>query len=210
MGSNQELHGALRLSPSKVSTSSMQRLALIRERVNSLASRLPPKGRQKPVHEKFEDPDIRIRTPPKKHEPPEHCYETVDDSASIEDFLKSIKLENLVPVFAEHQISIQDLASITRQDLIELGVPLGPRNRILKYAEKLQVSDSVYNREASTEASSFLRPNSELSVSDAGSQSSNETLELLVKRLAQQQSLMMRAIEENRRTLELLKAKRPM
>lgn len=206
MTSNQEplRLNAGRLNADRPDRSSAKRLALIRERVNSLASRFSGREKTRPSNDKAEDLEYRIRTPPKKHEPPEHCVEDTDEYACVDEFLKALGLEDLSAAFTEHQVSLSDLASLTRQDLIEMRIPLGPRNRILKEAQKLEVSGSIYNRELSTEASSFQRPSSELSMSDGGSHASHESIELMLKRMAQQQSLMMRAIEETRRTLDML------
>jgi hypothetical protein len=183
-----------RLNSARSDRSTLHRLALIRDKVNSLASHLI----EKPSLDRTEDLDIRIRTPPKKHDTPEHCRD--EQFESTEDFLSHLGYGSLVPVFAEHQVSLADLATLSRQDLVEMQIPIGPRNRILKQIDLLQ--DYAFNREVSTEASSYLRPNSELSLSE--SESKAEPFEAVLERLERQQTVMMQAVEENRRTLQML------
>jgi hypothetical protein len=87
-----------------------------------------------------------------------------------------------------------------------MKIPIGPRNRILKAAEKLD--DSASNQEAWSEASSYLRYKSEASRSD--SDNSQESIGSVLEKLERQQDLMMKAIRENSRALELLMTKRPL
>lgn len=48
------------------------------------------------------------------------------------EFLKKLKLEEYAEVFSSHKISSSDLQYLTRQDLIDMKIPTGPRARILK------------------------------------------------------------------------------
>lgn len=50
----------------------------------------------------------------------------------IEHFLESLGLEEFVDRFNENRIESQDLPDLTEADLKELGLPLGPRKRILR------------------------------------------------------------------------------
>jgi hypothetical protein len=125
---------------------------------------------------------------------------------SIEDFLRLVDCAELASLFKAHQVTLQDLATLSRQDLAEMKIPIGPRNRILKAAEKLD--DSASNQEAWSEASSYLRYKSEASRSD--SDNSQESIGSVLEKLERQQDLMMKAIRENSRALELLMTKRPL
>ena len=47
--------------------------------------------------------------------------------------LKSLELENLVDCFNFHSIKFSDLFQLSKQDLLEMNIPIGPRNRIINF-----------------------------------------------------------------------------
>lgn len=49
----------------------------------------------------------------------------------IERWLKELDLEKYVDVFIAHEVGLRDLPHISENDLKELGLPLGPRKRVL-------------------------------------------------------------------------------
>ena len=50
---------------------------------------------------------------------------------NIREWLTALELEHLTPVFEEDQIGLRDLPLLSEDDLKELGLPLGPRRRVL-------------------------------------------------------------------------------
>lgn len=82
-----------------------------------------------------EENEIRVRTPPKKHSPDQWAKTKLDPLA---DFLNSVGLEELINVFNEHQVSFEDLQYITKEDLIDMNISIGPRNRIFNAISNLQ------------------------------------------------------------------------
>ena len=52
-------------------------------------------------------------------------------NCSIADWLKQHDLEAYLPIFVENQVDLRTLAVLTEADLKELGLPFGPRKRIL-------------------------------------------------------------------------------
>jgi hypothetical protein len=65
----------------------------------------------------------------------------LDLDSSVEEFLSKLKLQEYLSVFQTHRISSADLGLLTRQDLVDMNIPTGPRTRILKaLADKTQVS----------------------------------------------------------------------
>jgi hypothetical protein len=50
---------------------------------------------------------------------------------SLGDWLKSHDLERFVQIFAEHEIDLTTLGLLAESDLKEIGLPFGPRKRIL-------------------------------------------------------------------------------
>ena len=50
--------------------------------------------------------------------------------------LKTLDLENLLNEFDENYITFKDIFFLSRDDLIEMKIPIGPRNRILYFAEE--------------------------------------------------------------------------
>jgi len=55
---------------------------------------------------------------------------------SIDTWLSDLGLEQLHGVFAEEQISLDDLPYLSEQDLEKIGVPLGPRKRLMRAIAK--------------------------------------------------------------------------
>ena len=52
-------------------------------------------------------------------------------STSIADWLKTNDLEAYLPIFVENEVDLKTLEVLTDSDLKELGLPFGPRKRIL-------------------------------------------------------------------------------
>ena len=51
---------------------------------------------------------------------------------TVDDWLECLGLSQFVETFAENQIEFGDLSELTVEDLRELGIPMGPRKRLLK------------------------------------------------------------------------------
>ena len=51
---------------------------------------------------------------------------------SLVDWLKPLGLERYAPVFAENEVDLEALRLLAEQDLQQLGLPLGPRKKLLK------------------------------------------------------------------------------
>ena len=71
-----------------------------------------------------------------KTRPISEVRETVEkENLKIEDkleiFLRKLGLENYLYVFKANQISGKDLALLSKEDLVDMKIPIGPRNRIL-------------------------------------------------------------------------------
>ena len=52
-------------------------------------------------------------------------------AASLSEWLKSHELERFIEVFEENEVDLSTLRLLTESDLQELGLPFGPRKRIL-------------------------------------------------------------------------------
>ena len=64
-------------------------------------------------------------------------------SDSIAQWLEKLGLERYVEVFAGQEIVYDDLVELTDADLKELGIPLGPRKRLLKACATLAEAQST-------------------------------------------------------------------
>ena len=71
-----------------------------------------------------------------------------------ENWLRTHKLDKYVQVFLEHEIEFDDLIELTPDDLRELGLPLGPRKRILKL---IAASKSASTSQTSDNTESALK-----------------------------------------------------
>lgn len=76
----------------------------------------------------------RIRTPslPKSSEP-----------ENIEEFLSANGFENYITFFKENQLTLKDLPYLTKEDLIDMKIPIGPRNRLIKIIEGMENKDEA-------------------------------------------------------------------
>ncbi|OMJ83771.1 hypothetical protein SteCoe_15250 [Stentor coeruleus] len=71
----------------------------------------------------------KVRTPslPKSSEP-----------ENIEEFLSVNGFENYIISFKENQLSLKDLPYLTKEDLTDMKIPIGPRNRLMKIIEGME------------------------------------------------------------------------
>mmetsp|Transcript_6843 Transcript_6843/g.12407 ORF Transcript_6843/g.12407 Transcript_6843/m.12407 type:complete len:121 (-) Transcript_6843:501-863(-) len=58
--------------------------------------------------------------------------ESRSKASPMRNFLISLNLDGLYDVLKDNQVSFQDLPLLTKEDLVDLQVPIGPRNRLLK------------------------------------------------------------------------------
>ena len=72
-------------------------------------------------------------------------------AGSIRVWLTALELEHLTPVFEENQISLRDLPLLSEDDLKELGLPLGPRKRVLNAIANLKPVETASAAEVSGE-----------------------------------------------------------
>jgi class 3 adenylate cyclase len=69
-------------------------------------------------------------------------------SPSIADWAKTNDLEAYLPIFVENQIDLKTLEVLTEPDLKELGLPFGPRKRILRAIADLKREAALPRGEA--------------------------------------------------------------
>ncbi|OMJ79814.1 hypothetical protein SteCoe_20062 [Stentor coeruleus] len=55
-------------------------------------------------------------------------------------FLKSVRCEDYIDLFRENEIYYEDLPYLKENDIIEMNLPIGPRNRILNGLENFQTT----------------------------------------------------------------------
>jgi class 3 adenylate cyclase/predicted ATPase len=61
----------------------------------------------------------------------------------IATWLEQLGLAKYGPIFSENEVELADLSELSEDDLKEIGLPLGPRRRILKAARALDAGDRV-------------------------------------------------------------------
>jgi hypothetical protein len=74
------------------------------------------------------------------------------NSSPMRNFLMSVNLEGLYEVLKDNQVTFYDLPLITKDDLIDLEVPVGPRNRLLKAVQSVDF-DKIESRASEYEES---------------------------------------------------------
>ncbi|CAG9318496.1 unnamed protein product [Blepharisma stoltei] len=98
-----------------------------------------------------EESEIRARTPPKKHSPDRWTKTKADDPLS--EFLNDLGLEELLPIFDANQVSYEDLQYLTKEDLNDMNVPIGPRNRLFNAISSIQNNPQAYEQMPSNHTS---------------------------------------------------------
>jgi len=53
------------------------------------------------------------------------------NSDALHEFLNKHKLEAYYNILLNHCVSYKDLGLLTKQDLMDMQIPIGPRNRLL-------------------------------------------------------------------------------
>jgi len=62
---------------------------------------------------------------------------------SVDSWLKALDLTKYHDAFVQHEVSFGDLSSLTEADLKEMGLPIGPRRRVLKAISEIDESDTT-------------------------------------------------------------------
>ena len=62
-------------------------------------------------------------------------------------FLQNINLENFLNVFKNNYINFKDLFLLTKEDFIEMKIPIGPRNKLIYYIEQYRKNMKNYEIE---------------------------------------------------------------
>src|SRR5512132_2774643 len=70
------------------------------------------------------------------------------DGVDIADWLLELGLERYEPTFRENEIDWEVLPELTEADLEKIGLPLGPRKRLLKAIAGLSSNPIAVSREA--------------------------------------------------------------
>ena len=214
-----------RTAPRNSSTSKDPKLLLIKQKISQIASnmRSPLKPSNSSKTPDSQMGETRIRTPPRrKSNKPE----------TLESFLISNGFENCINYFVENQITLVDFPYLTKEDLNDMSIPIGPRNRLLKLIEKMDKQETSSHYEASpkragirdevdkfmNELSQFskrseqrFRPSSrEQSLdtsfdSEINSQRMCDNVIVMLKDISEKQNFMMKAIEENQKAIANLR-----
>mmetsp|Transcript_26311 Transcript_26311/g.47164 ORF Transcript_26311/g.47164 Transcript_26311/m.47164 type:complete len:221 (-) Transcript_26311:2162-2824(-) len=118
----------------------------------------------------------------------------------LKSFLRTANLEGMYSILKENQVSLQDLPLITREDLVDLEVPIGPRNRLLKAVQSLDqetIDQQTNDYEEALEGTGKFGFQDEMKCS----QNKYDQLEELVLQLSRKQTQMMQLIEENQKAI---------
>ena len=214
-----------RAAPRNSSPIKDPKFLMIRQRINQIASsmRSPLKPFSTSMTPDPSNKENTMRTPRPKtaHE------ETLDE------FLLVNGLENYAHILKENQVTMQDLPFLTKEDLIDMKLPIGPRKRLLSIVENIErkavvpaISENSPKRYGikeevdrfMTELSQFskrseprVRTSSRnLSMeasfeSDVNTQRICDSISGVIKELSDKQNLMMRAIEENQRAITAIR-----
>jgi class 3 adenylate cyclase/tetratricopeptide (TPR) repeat protein len=69
----------------------------------------------------------------------------------IAAWLEQLDLAKYAPIFTENEVELVDLSELSEDDLKEIGLPLGPRRRILKALHELHAENHVHGESSGNE-----------------------------------------------------------
>lgn len=78
-------------------------------------------------HDKKEDEKISVEANMKK----EASLNNIDLTESMEELLVRLELTDFISVFEREKVNAQNLRLLTESDLVEMGLPIGPRRMLL-------------------------------------------------------------------------------
>mmetsp|Transcript_19896 Transcript_19896/g.19915 ORF Transcript_19896/g.19915 Transcript_19896/m.19915 type:complete len:224 (-) Transcript_19896:14-685(-) len=121
----------------------------------------------------------------------------------LSNFLSSIGLEKYITQFKMNQISMEDLPYLTKEDFQDLGLPIGPRNRLIKFlneqkGENQEIKENEDWNEIE-EKGEYEEEMEEKELEDK--EMSLKEFEEVILKISEQQIGMMEAIEENQRAI---------
>lgn len=159
--------------------------------------------------------------------------QNTNTAVTLESYLKSNKLEQYLKTFNENQLTLEDLPLLTKEDFIDMKIPIGPRNRIMKLTENWKIDKEEKGNKENFEDRCFSRmsgkkedfrefggellQSSHRSGSNRRSESKDFYLEEdtdgkmfghildVLKDIGEKQKIMAKAIEENRRAVVYLR-----
>ena len=86
--------------------------------------------------------------------------------------LTSLELNELIPIFEQNYIYFDDLFLLTKEDFMEMKIPIGPRNRIINFMEKYKNIAKTYDIE---ELSSFMEKYKQILINSDNNNNFNVT-----------------------------------
>jgi len=125
--------------------------------------------------------------------------------ARVAQLLEELGLQEYLEAFEANQITMEDLQLLTKEDLCELGLPIGPRNRILRATGKLAVPK--FNRsQANQEVSAFLKEVDNIRYRKAQTSRRVKLTDLssFLNEISQKQQRIMNQIHKNKSTIKNL------
>lgn len=156
-------------------------------------------------------------------------YNFIDNIENLDQFLDNLGLAEYVNVFKRNEISLEDLPLLSKDDLIDLKIPIGPRNRILNILrsnfeirsdpsskpprpQKVEKKDevdlflsqlSLMTKQSESKGRPSSRMSSESTTESVQSQN-YDALAYLVRDMGEKQNMMLKAIEESQRSIATL------
>jgi hypothetical protein len=106
----------------------------------------------KPQYEHEDYADSSIKTVAFMPSPKfKDCFEKGFDRnfERVREFMYGIGCEEFFDLFQANQISYDDLSFLTKDDLIDMGLPIGPRNRILRALQALSKDSTTPDPQSS-------------------------------------------------------------
>ena len=87
-----------------------------------------------------------------------------DDDYKLIFILQNLNLSNFINVFKINYVSFNDLFFLTREDLLEMKIPIGPRNKILHFIQEYKKNMKSFEFKELSNFMSYYKNNNSLAI----------------------------------------------
>ncbi|CAG9311246.1 unnamed protein product [Blepharisma stoltei] len=186
-----------------------------------LKSPLRPTYSETRQTENYSENEFSVFTPEKQAEDKRvmDSPKFTDLQEDLAEFLKTLGIEEYFEVFLKNKIGIEDIENLTKEDLIDMGIPLGPRNKILRALQELNKPHEIYEEKSKDNINTREKLKGEIDsfmneINDLAKKSKDKSIErrkTMVREeflnLAQKKELIMDRILKNSEIIQLLMEK---
>lgn len=69
-----------------------------------------------------------------------------EEANPLLEILKKLSMDQFLPIFNANHVTMEDLPLLSKQDLVDMKLPIGPRNRLMKFLEEIRMGNSGFRQ----------------------------------------------------------------